>query len=150
VALWVTSIVFGALHLGNPNTSALGLANIVVAGLFLGVIYWKTASLWWATGAHLGWNWGHGFLADLPVSGLELIDAPLLEPALAGPAWVTGGAFGPEGSLVTTAVLALATIWIWRAPWLRPGRNAIEARPLILEGPMREASSAQGQGPEQT
>ena len=76
--------------------------------------------------------------------------APLLEPTLAGPEWVTGGAFGPEGSLVTTAVLALATIWIWRTSRLRPGRKAIEARPLILAGSTREASSAQGQGPEET
>ena len=76
-ALAVTSALFGVLHLGNPNTSWVGLANIVVAGLFLGVMYWKTASLWWATGAHLGWNWAQGFLADLPVSGLELVDAPM-------------------------------------------------------------------------
>ena len=133
-ALAVSSALFGALHLGNPNTSWVGLANIVVAGLFLGVIYWKTASLWWATGAHLGWNWAQGFLADLPVSGLELVDAPMLEPVTMGPEWVTGGAFGPEGSLIATGVLGLATLWIWHASWLGPGRKAIEVKPLILVG----------------
>jgi hypothetical protein len=140
-ALGVTSVLFGALHLGNPNTSWVGLANIVVAGLFLGVVYWKTASLWWATGVHLGWNWVHGFLADLPVSGLELIDAPLLEPITPGPVWVTGGAFGPEGSVVTTGVLALTTIWIWKASWLGPGQKAREVRPLILTREARGYSS---------
>ena len=74
--------------------------------VFLGVVYLKTASLWWATGAHLGWNWAHGFLADLPVSGLELVDAPLLEPVTGGPDWLSGGSFGPEGSVVSTLVLA--------------------------------------------
>jgi membrane protease YdiL (CAAX protease family) len=149
-ALGVTSAVFGALHLGNPNTSWVGLSNIVVAGLFLGVIYWKTASLWWATGAHLGWNWAHGFLVDLPVSGLELVDAPMLEPVLSGPAWITGGAFGPEGSLVTTGVLTLATIWIWKSSRFRPGRKAIEARPLILAGPARERPPEPDRGPLET
>ena len=131
-ALWVTSFLFGVLHLGNPNTSWIGLANILVAGLFLGVIYLKTASLWWATGAHLGWNWAHGFLSDLPVSGLELVDAPLLEPLIQGPDWVTGGSFGPEGSIMSTVVLLTATVVLWKGSWLRPGDRAREVRPLFL------------------
>lgn len=133
-ALWVTSFLFGILHLGNPNTSWVGLLNIVVAGLFLGVVYLKTASLWWATGAHLGWNWTHGFLADLPVSGLELIDAPLLEPVTGGPDWLSGGSFGPEGSIVSTMVLLVATVLLWNSSWLKPGDRAKAVRPLILSG----------------
>lgn len=133
-ALWVTSVLFGALHLGNPNTSWIGLANILVAGLFLGVVYLKTASLWWATGAHLGWNWAHGFLSDLPVSGLELVDTPLLEPLTQGPDWLSGGAFGPEGSIMSTVVLVGATVVLWNASWLRPGDRAREVRPLVLAG----------------
>jgi len=133
-ALWVTSLLFGFLHLGNPNLSNLGLANVVVAGLFLGTVYLKTASLWWATGAHVGWNWAMGFLADLPVSGWELVNAPLLEPELMGPDWISGGAFGPEGSLVATAVVALATLILWKTPGLAPGNAAKKTRPLILSG----------------
>jgi hypothetical protein len=104
----------------------------VVAGLFLGVVYLKTASLWWATGAHIGWNWGLGFLADLPVSGLNLVDSPLYEGVPKGAPWVSGGAFGPEGSLLATAGLGLAALLVWRTPRLTPGRGAIHARPLIL------------------
>ncbi len=133
-ALWVTSFLFGIVHLGNPNTSWIGLANIMVAGLFLGVIYLKTASLWWATGAHLGWNWAHGFISDLPVSGLELVDTPFLEPAVRGPEWLSGGAFGPEGSVLATLVLGLAVLILWNASWLKPGVRAREVRPLLLMG----------------
>ncbi len=133
-ALWVTAILFGFLHFTNPSLSALGMVNLVVAGLFLGVVYLKTASLWWATGAHLGWNWALGFLADLPVSGLELVDAPLLEPRVVGPDWLTGGAFGPEGSLVATVLVGLAALVLWRTPRLAPGEAAKETRPLILSG----------------
>ena len=129
--LWVTSILFSLMHLGNPNWSYLGLANIVVAGLFLGVIYLKTRSLWYATAAHLGWNWAHGFLVDLPVSGLDLVDAPLVDGVTRGPEWIGGGAFGPEGSAVATVMVAIATLLLWRAEWLKPGAGAVASRPLV-------------------
>jgi uncharacterized protein len=143
-ALWLTSLVFGLLHLGNPNVGLLGLTNIVMAGLFLGVVYLKTASLWWASGAHLGWNWAHGFLADLPVSGLDLLDAPLVEADVRGVDWLSGGAFGPEGSVVATAVLAAAALALWRAAWLSPGARAIEVRPLVLAGESQDSPESPG------
>ena len=133
-ALWVTSVVFGLVHLGNPNTTPVGIGNIIVAGLFLGAVYLKTASLWWATAAHVGWNWGLGFLADLPVSGLELVDSPLYEGVPRGVTWVSGGPFGPEGSVMATAGLALAAYLVWRSPRFNPGKGAVDARPLILSG----------------
>lgn len=132
VAVVVTSVVFGLLHLANPGADALSIANIAVAGLLLGVVYVRTLSLWWATGAHLGWNWGHGFLADVPVSGLEVIDAPLYEGVTSGPEWLGGGGFGPEGSLVSTVVVLAATAALWWGPWLTPGEGALKAEPLMM------------------
>ena len=129
-ALVVTSVAFGLLHLGNPGLSPLALVNLVVAGAFLGVVYLKTGSLWWSTGAHLGWNWAHGYLADLPVSGLDLVNTPLWTGVTRGPSWLGGGAFGPEGSLATTVVVSLVTLLLWRAPWPRPSPAARAARPL--------------------
>jgi len=134
-ALWVTSLAFGLIHLTNPNTSVIGIGNIVVAGLFLGAVYLKTASLWWATGAHIGWNWALGFLGDLPVSGLELVNTPMYEPVVGGPQWISGGAFGPEGSILATVLVALATYLIWKSPAFKPGNDAIDVRPLILSAP---------------
>ena len=131
-ALALTAVVFGALHRANPGVTAIGTLNVVAAGLFLGVVYLRTASLWWASGAHLGWNWAHGYLADVPVSGLELLDAPLYEGLAQGPAWVGGGSFGPEGSLITTVVVLTATTLCWRARWLKPSPTARAARPLAL------------------
>jgi len=145
-ALLATSLAFGLVHLTNPNTSIVGIVNIVVAGLFLGAVYLKTASLWWATGAHLGWNWALGFLADLPVSGLELVDSPLYEGVPRGAAWVSGGAFGPEGSLVATAGLALAAYLVWRSPRFRPGQGALDVRPLILADTGPEPSPEEREG----
>lgn len=133
-ALWATSVVFGALHLQNPGATPLGTANVVLAGLFLGAVYLRTGSLWWASGAHLGWNWAHGFLVDLPVSGLDRWDVPLVDAALRGPAWLSGGSFGPEGSVAATLVVAGAALWSWRGGWLRREPAAMAAQPLIAEG----------------
>ncbi len=132
VALVTTSVVFGALHLANPSVTALGLANVTAAGLLLGAVYLRTGSLWWATGVHLGWNWAHGYLVDLPVSGLEVLDAPLYEGASTGPEWLGGGGFGPEGSALATVVLLVATAWLWKSEWLRPSAAALRARPLAF------------------
>ena len=131
-ALGLTAAVFGVLHLLNPRVTAIGTLNVAAAGVFLGIVYLRTASLWWATGAHLGWNWAHGYLADVPVSGLELMDAPLYEGLVLGPAWLGGGSFGPEGSLLATLVLAAACAGCWRAGWLSPSPGARAARPLAL------------------
>jgi CAAX protease family protein len=131
-ALCVTAVAFGALHLRNPGVTTIGAVNVGVAGLFLGVVYLRTGSLWCASGAHLGWNFTHGYLADVPVSGLELLNAPLYEGVLRGPTWLSGGAFGPEGSLLATVVVSAAVVICWRAKWLRPSEVALAARPLAV------------------
>lgn len=134
VAVVVTSVIFGLLHLANPGVGPLSTVNIAVAGLLLGVVYVKTLSLWWATGAHLGWNWAHGYLADVPVSGLEVMDAPLYEGIATGPEWLGGGSVGPEGSVVSTVVVLGATAALWWGPWLRPGEAALKSEPLMADG----------------
>ncbi len=131
-ALVATSVVFGALHLGNPGATTLGTLNVGAAGMFLGVVYLRTGSLWWATGVHLGWNWSHGYLADVPVSGLEVMDAPWYEGVATGPEWLGGGAFGPEGSVVATVLVLAATAACWWGPWLQPGSAVLASRPLAL------------------
>jgi membrane protease YdiL (CAAX protease family) len=118
-ALGVTAFGFAALHLPNlrdlPGLAPLALVNLAAAGLFLGALVLRTGNLWWATGAHVGWNWALAFLADLPLSGLEVIDAPLLEGEARGSVWLSGGAFGPEASVLVGGVLIGAAAWSWRS-----------------------------------
>lgn len=134
-ALLVTSVAFALAHLGNPGITPLAVVNIAIAGVWLGVIWVRTGSLWWATGAHVGWNWGGAYVADLPVSGLELFDAPYYEALSAGPTWLGGGPFGPEGSVLVSLVLAGATWWCWRTRRLYPSENVQAAGPLVAIGP---------------
>ncbi len=99
--------VFAAVHLGNPEVSAFGLVNIGLASLVLSAAFFTPGGLPLAWGVHFGWNAGLAIGADAPVSGLTF-RLPVLDFLTGGPAWVTGGAFGPEGGLVATVVMLIA------------------------------------------
>ena len=129
-AVVVSSALFSAGHLANPNVHWIGLANIFLAGVLLAVVYLRTRSLWAATGVHLGWNWVMSGLLDFPVSGLQL-DTPLYDAREVGADWWTGGPFGPEAGLAATLVVLAATIWAWRAPLLRESERMRAMRPLV-------------------
>jgi hypothetical protein len=111
-ALLVTSAAFALAHLFNPNLTHLAVGNIWIAGLFLGAAFYLPGGIWTSFGAHLGWN---ATLAacDAPVSGLPFA-IPWLDYQPGGPAWLTGGAFGPEGGLIATLSIALALAWAAR------------------------------------
>ena len=111
VAALVTSAGFALMHANNPNVSAAALINTFLAGLVLALLVERSGSLWSATLAHGVWNFAVASLASLPVSGLRVFH--LLETSVSGPEPVTGGGFGPEGSLLLTvlAVPLLAVLW---------------------------------------
>jgi uncharacterized protein len=118
-ATLIMSALFALVHGANPHVDAWGYANIFAAGVMLSLAVLWTGSLWFASAVHLGWNWATAALLDLPVSGLDLFDAPLYDGLPEGPAWLTGGMFGPEGGVAgTLAVLAVVALLWWYA---RPG-----------------------------
>jgi len=100
------AVPFALAHLANPNLTALGVGNIALAGILLGLAFYAPGGIWTAWGVHLGWN---GLLAclDTPVSGVPF-DIPFLDYLAGAPVWLTGGAFGPEGGLAATVALTLA------------------------------------------
>jgi membrane protease YdiL (CAAX protease family) len=135
-ALAVTSLGFGFLHMVNPGAHWMGAVNVAAAGVFLGLVLLRTGSLWWATAVHLGWNWTLGYAADLPVSGLDVVDAPLVSARTSGADWLSGGAFGLEGGVLATVAFVGAALWAWRTGWLSPCTAMRDAEPLaLLEGP---------------
>jgi uncharacterized protein len=109
----LASAGFAIAHRHNPGVNAFALINIFLAGVMLSMAYLRTGSLWFATAVHLGWNWQMAAPLDLPVSGLELFDTPLYEPAGYGTAWLTGGTFGPEGGAAGMVALLLVTAAVW-------------------------------------
>lgn len=130
-AVVATSVAFGLMHGANPGVTPLALVNLTLAGVLLGVAYWRSGSLWFVTGLHFGWNWVMA-ASGLPVSGLD-VSISGLEAAVTGPLLWTGGAFGPEGALIITFVTVLGTVWLWRVAGSRsrpgPGLSTTTGSP---------------------
>lgn len=128
-AALVSAVLFSLLHALNPNASAVGLFNIVLAGLILAALVERSGSLWGATVAHGCWNFTVACLLSLPVSGFRLFH--LLDVSTPGDERLTGGGFGPEGSLALTLIgLGLTAVLWWRLSADRPRK---EIAPSISE-----------------
>jgi uncharacterized protein len=111
------SVIFGMAHLGNQHPTVAGIGNTVVWGVLLGYATWRSGALWLPIGVHFGWN------VVLPLFGVNLsgftigVTGYTLHWSV-GNLW-SGGAYGPEGSLLTTlAVIAL----FWAV-----GRSGVES-----------------------
>jgi membrane protease YdiL (CAAX protease family) len=109
--LIISSILFGGLHLVNPNPTWFSLAGITGAGLLMAYAWIKTKRLWLPIGLHIAWNFFEGAVFGFPVSGIT-IDS-LLKIRDSGPAWMTGAEFGPEGGLIVLPAMALGAAAIW-------------------------------------
>ena len=138
LAILTTSAAFAAVHGENPAVGPLALTNIFLAGVLLGVVYLKTASLWVATAVHLGWNWAMAGIFDLPVSGLGWIDVPRFEPWVVGPAWWNGGEFGPEGGVIGTICFVGATVLVLRSSRFRRDPLAGPEDRMLSDRPAQE------------
>jgi uncharacterized protein len=121
-AIIAISILFGAMHLNNPNASILGTLNTIVAGILLSLAYVRRRSLWMPYGIHVGWNVGLGFVFGFPLSGVDL--PSLWTTGTAGSETILGGGYGPEGGLLGTFVFAAAAVIVER----HGSNNRIEAR----------------------
>lgn len=111
----VSAAVFASLHGLNTGFGLLPLANLVLDGVFTALWVLREGGLWGVMGYHAAWNWSQGNLLGLRVSGMpEELSVIGLQPG--GPAWLTGGAFGPEGGLGVTIVEVLAIIAVVWAP----------------------------------
>lgn len=129
-AVLASSAAFAAIHAVNPSARPLPLMNVAAAGVLLAVVYLRAWSLWAVIGLHWSWNWTIGVAFDLPVSGIDFA-VPLYEYRGTGPAWLTGGGFGPEGGLLATVALLAAILWAVRTRWLRPAAAARSAGSLL-------------------
>jgi hypothetical protein len=109
-SLFISAILFGAMHLGNPNSSliaAIGLA--IQAGLLLASAYIYSRNLWFPIAIHFGWNFTQSGIFGANVSG-STISKTLITSKIEGAEWFTGGQFGPEGSIQATAFCFIATV----------------------------------------
>jgi membrane protease YdiL (CAAX protease family) len=105
-------IVFGLAHATNPNATFIGIGNTMLWGILLGYAYLRSGALWLPIGLHFGWN------VTLPMFGVNLSGFTLsvtgytlewrVRPLL------SGGAYGPEGSVLTTVVVVALFLAVQR------------------------------------
>jgi membrane protease YdiL (CAAX protease family) len=109
----ITSILFTLVHLGNQHIASVAVLNIFLAGLLLGVLRLYRGGMWLAIGLHFGWNFVQGPVLGFAVSGITV--RGILQTETQGAAWLSGGNFGLEGS-VLASVLMIAALYILN-PW---------------------------------
>jgi uncharacterized protein len=112
-AACVTSALFAYVHKTNSGESPLGLFQVAAFGIFACIALRRTGNLWWPIGFHAAWDWGQTFFYGVPDSGMTA-SGNFLHTAFNGPAWLTGGSTGPEGSILTTIALIVAALLVMR------------------------------------
>jgi uncharacterized protein len=116
------SALFGGMHGVNPGETPVGLFTAAGCGLLFCLSLWYTGSLFWAIGFHAAWDWGESYFYGTFDSG-TLVMTRFMTAHPVGNALISGGATGPEGSLLVLPLLVVAALlmWMW---WGRRGTPA--------------------------
>jgi len=122
------SVAFGLVHITNPGESKLGIAGVILAGLFWCFTLRRTGNLWFAVGMHASFDFGETFLYSVPDSGI-VFQGHLSNSTLAGPTWLTGGSTGPEASLCDFVML-LILFYVFHRLFPAPAQRSFD-RPSV-------------------
>ena len=125
-AALLLSTLFGVIHKGNAGESPVGLFSAAAVGLVFCLSLWYTGSLWWAIGFHTAWDWGQTYFYGTSDSGMIARGHLLSEHPTGALLW-TGGATGPEGSLLILPLLLVMILLMW-AWWGRRGSSPFQQK----------------------
>jgi membrane protease YdiL (CAAX protease family) len=110
IGFWPAAVLlavsFGLVHKTNPGENWIGVAGVVLVGLFWSFTLKRTGSLWFALGMHASFDFGETFLFSVPDSGM-IFPGHLSNATLQGPNWLTGGVPGPEASVIDFLIVAV-------------------------------------------
>jgi membrane protease YdiL (CAAX protease family) len=105
VALAVSSLAFGLIHLQNPGATFQGVLFIAIeGGMLLAAAYILTRRLWMSMGFHMAWNYTQSSVFPGIGSG-NPSEYGLVRATVNGPELLTGGEYGIEFSLIGLLVL---------------------------------------------
>jgi membrane protease YdiL (CAAX protease family) len=105
-AAWVTSTLFGFIHTNNNGENWIGIFAAALIGFVFCVSVRLTGSAWWAIGCHAAWDWAETYFYGTADSGLQARGHLLSTSPAGNPLW-SGGADGPEGSLLVLGAILL-------------------------------------------
>ncbi|MRX69599.1 hypothetical protein SAMN06265349_102184 [Flavobacterium resistens] len=98
ISLIISSVLFGIFHLANPHGTLISAICITMAGFMLGAAFIYSRNLWFPIALHFAWNFTQSGIYGAITSGNEKTNS-LLNAKIQGPEFITGGEFGPEGSI---------------------------------------------------
>jgi uncharacterized protein len=110
-ASWVTSTFFGFYHTSNTGENWIGIFAASLMGFVFCLSVRLTGSVWWALGCHAAWDWAETFFYGTADSGLQG-QGHFLTASPAGNSFWSGGADGPEGSLIVLGVILLLLLFL--------------------------------------
>ena len=153
----VMATIFGLIHLRNPGATSASTLVTVLSGILMATAYLQTRALWLPWGFHFGWNAAMAVLFGLPVSGLDF--SALVSSNSVGPTWLTGGGYGPEGSLTAVIVLVISLVvlvkmtreyaWKYAQPTIVPGGIPVDldaAQARVHEAAQVQSGETAGAG----
>lgn len=108
VAVAVSCVIYGLVHAANPTATVLSTVIIVGFGFLRIFGLLTTRQLWLSMGMHMGWNFFQGPVFGFAASGRGSFK--LLTHELEGAGWLTGGEFGPEGSILILPIVGGALL----------------------------------------
>jgi membrane protease YdiL (CAAX protease family) len=110
----LSTILFGLIHVGNPDATIFSTLLIMLITLKLVYAYLKTGQLWLPIGLHLGWNFFQASVFGFASSGHA--SPSMISQKAIGVDWLSGGEFGAENSILiipfTFASLFLINWWV--------------------------------------
>jgi membrane protease YdiL (CAAX protease family) len=110
----ISSLFFAFMHIFNTGVNILCIINLFLFSSLLVLYIVNDGSIWSACGWHTAWNWTMSNIFGLQVSGVTGENNSILNFGSSGSQLLTGGAFGPEGSIFTTLVLLISTFFMAR------------------------------------
>jgi hypothetical protein len=96
-----------------PGASHSSFAVSIVLALLLSACYLRTRALWVSWGLNFAWKASRALLFGLAVNGVNS-HSPVVQGDPMGQFWLTGGAFGLDGSWLTFFVLLAALPVVFR------------------------------------
>ena len=157
LATILMACLLGAAQLANSDATGDSVLVAMIASILFSVAYLRTRALWLPWGMHFAWNAAIAVLFGLPLGGV-LNYATVVQGRALGARWLTGGSYGPQGSLVTACALVGALValvmatreyaWKYAQPVIVAGGIAVDVAPPPAHVAMETASDAASRPPQ--
>lgn len=145
------SLIYALIASLGPNGTSLSFVVTIIAGVLFSMAYLRTHALWLGWGMHFAWAAATAVLFGLPNAGVASYSS-VVQTDTSGPAWLTGGVYGPDGALFTVIVFAIAMAvvyrvtrnyaWYYTHPEIVPGGYPMDVPPPPAHAAMEEAAAA--------